>query len=319
MSQRAASISDRMPPWTLAVGAMLSVQLGAALSVPIIDAVGAAGAGWLRLTIGALLIVLVVRPPWRQVSRPDLPVVLGLGVANGLMTLCFSAAIARIPLGTTVAIEFLGPLTVAALRSPDRRALVWPVVALAGVVVLTEPWEGALDVVGIGFALLAAIGWGVYIILTQRLGDRFSGLDGLALTIPVAALVAAPFGIPEVVGRATPAILLAGLGLAVLFPLLPFALELTALRRMTTSAFGTLMSVEPALGAVLGLVILHQQATLQVGVGILLVVLAGVGSQRRGLRSNGPADPATGIVGIPAADDRAPTGPMRAGPERITP
>lgn len=297
-----------MPPWTLALGSMLLVQLGAALSVPIIDSVGAAGAGWLRLTFGALIILLMARPPWRQVSRHDLPVVLGLGVANGLMTLCFTAAIARIPLGTTVAIEFLGPLTVAAVRSTDRRVLVWPATALVGVVMLTEPWQGRLDAVGIMFALLAAVGWGAYIVLTQQLGDRFSGLDGLALTIPVAALVAAPFGVPEVVGHATPMILLAVLGLALLFPVLPFVLELTALRRMTTSAFGTLMSVEPALGAVLGLVILHQRPTLQVVLGTLLVVLAGVGSQRGGARPDTPADPAAGIVGLPhsAPEEREP-------------
>ena len=115
-----------VPPWSLAVGAMFTIQLSAALSVPLIGSVGAAGTAWLRLTAGALVLLIVIRPPLRSIRRSDLPSLLGLGVATGLMSICFLAAIDKIPLGTAVAIEFLGPLTVAAIRSRSRRALIWP-------------------------------------------------------------------------------------------------------------------------------------------------------------------------------------------------
>ena len=151
--------SSAVPPWGLAVAAMLSVQLGAALSVDVISAVGPAGTAWLRLSAGALIFLALARPPLRAVRRHDVPVLLGLGVTTGLVTVAFLAAIERIPLGTAVAVEFLGPLTVAAVRSHSTRALVWPAVALVGVVLLTEPWHGEIDLAGVGFAGLAAIGW----------------------------------------------------------------------------------------------------------------------------------------------------------------
>ncbi len=134
-----------VPPWTWALGAVFSVQLSAALSVSLIDAVGAAGTAWLRLTAGAVIFLLIARPPLKEIRRADVPVLLALGVASGVMGVAFLAAIERIPLGTTVAIEFLGPLTVAAFRSHSRRALMWPAAAFAGVVLLTEPWQAAID------------------------------------------------------------------------------------------------------------------------------------------------------------------------------
>ena len=273
-----------VPPWALALTAMFSVQLGSALSVGVIDAVGPAGTAWLRLSMGALVFLAIGRPPLRQVRRADMPALVGLGVTTGLVTVAFLAAIERIPLGTAVAIEFLGPLTVAAVRTHSRRALAWPALALIGVALLTEPWHGHLSPAGVGFAALAALGWATYIVLTQRIGDRFTGLGGLSMTVPVAALTAATIGIPQAAGHITIGILLATAGLALLLPVLPFALELLALRRMTTAAFGTLMALEPAIGVFLGLVVLHQNPGLVHVVGIALVVCAGAGAQRGGLR-----------------------------------
>ena len=273
-----------VPPWGLAVAAMLSIQLGSALSVDLIAAVGPAGTAWLRLSLGALIFLVLIRPPLRSVRRADVPALLGLGVTTGLVTIGFLAAIERIPLGTAVAIEFLGPLTVAAMRSHSARALTWPALALAGVVLLTEPWHGAIDLLGVAFAGLAAIGWGVYILLTQRIGDRFTGIGALSLTVPVAAVTAAVIGIPQAAGDLTPGVLAAAAGLALLLPVLPFALEMLALRRMTPTAFGTLMSLEPAFGVLLGLLVLSQEpSTLQL-VGMVLVVLAGAAAQRDGRR-----------------------------------
>ncbi|RKR13779.1 inner membrane transporter RhtA [Arthrobacter oryzae] len=273
-----------VPPWGLAVAAMLSVQLSSALSVNLIAAVGPAGTAWLRLSVGALIFLAIARPPLRTLRGPDVPVLLGLGVATGLMTVAFLASIERIPLGTAVAIEFLGPLTVAAVRSHSARSLIWPALALTGVVLLTEPWAGAINLTGIGLAGLAAIGWAAYILLTQRIGDRFTGIGALSLTVPIAAATAAVVGIPQSAGHLTIGILAAAFGLALLMPVLPMALEMLALRRMTPTAFGTLMALEPAFGVLLGLLVLHQQPSLfQIG-GITLVILAGAAAQRGGRR-----------------------------------
>jgi inner membrane transporter RhtA len=268
----------------LAVAAMLSVQLGSALSVDVIATVGPAGTAWLRLTLGALVFLALARPPLRTIRRHDLPTLLGLGVATGLVSVTFLAAIERIPLGTAVAVEFLGPLSVAALRSGSRRALAWPALALLGVVLLTEPWLGEVDPAGLGFAALAATGWGVYILLTQRMGDRFTGITGLSITVPIAAATAAVLGVPQATGHVTPGVLAAAAGLALLLPVLPYALELLALRHLTPTAFGTLMALEPAIGVLLGLLVLHQTPSTVQLVGIMLVVLAGAAAQHGGRR-----------------------------------
>ncbi|HOB47984.1 MAG TPA: EamA family transporter [Mycobacterium sp.] len=280
-----------VPAWMLAVAAMFSVQLSAALSVPLISQVGSAGTAWLRLSAGALIFLAIARPPLRSVHRRDIPAVVGLGVATGLLTTFFLAAITRIPLGQAVAIEFLGPLAVAALRSHTRRALWWPALALVGVVLLTEPWHGSVNLVGIGFAAGSAVGWGTYILLTQHIGDRFAGIDGLSLTIPIAAVTAAVAGVPQAAGHLTVEVLLVAIGLAILLPVLPFALEMIALRHMTHTAFGTLMALEPAIGAVLGLVVLHQKPSAIQAMGVMLVVAAGALAQRGGLRHQATPPP----------------------------
>lgn len=284
-------MADRavLPPWSLAVTAMLSVQLGAALSAGLVSSVGPAGTAWLRLSFGALIFLLIARPPIRMIRRRDVPPLLALGVTIGVVTMSFLAAIDRIPLGTAVAIEFLGPLTVAALRSHSIRALAWPLLALTGVVLLTEPWHGDINVAGVGFASISALGLAVYILLTQRIGDRFAGISALSVTIPVAAVTAGIVGIPQAAGAITPEVLLAAAGLALLLPVLPFALELLALRRMTPAAFGTLMAVEPAIGLLLGLLVLQQEPSAYQLAGIVLVVIAGAAAQRHRRRATGPA------------------------------
>jgi inner membrane transporter RhtA len=273
-----------VPPWGLALAAMLSVQLGSALSVHLISAVGPAGTAWLRLSVGALIFLALARPPLRAIRAHDVPALLGLGVTTGLQTIAFLAAIQRIPLGTAVAIEFLGPLTVAAVRSHSTRALTWPGLALLGVVLLTQPWRGDINPAGLGFAGLAATGWAAYILLTQRIGDRFTGTKGLSLTVPIAAATAALPGIPQATGHLTLGILPAAAGLALLLPVLPYALEMLALRQMTPTAFGTLMALEPAIGVLLGLIVLHQKPSATQLAGILIVVLAGTVAQRDGQR-----------------------------------
>lgn len=284
----------------MAVAAMSCVQLGLALSVDLFEQLGPQGAAWLRLTWAALLVLLIAPPRIRRFTRSALVGAVVLGVVMAGMTMLFMAAIARLPLGTASALEFLGPLGVAVARSGGGRNLLWPALAAPGVLVLTQPWSGAVDLVGVAFALGAAVCWAAYIMLSQMVGDGASGLQGLAVSFPVAAVVATLFSGSGVVAQLSPEMVVMGLGLALLLPVLPFSLEMLALRRMTTAAFGTLMSLEPAIALLAGWTLLHEKPGAWSFLGVALVVAAGVGAQRTGVRrqqphpsSNGQSDPTT--------------------------
>ena len=267
----------------MAVAAIVCVQIGLAASVGLFDDVGPAGAAALRVAWAGVLLVVLVRPRPSAFSRRGLVASAVLGVVTAAMTLCFMEAVARLPLGTASALEFLGPLGVAVVRG-GRTRLQWPALAAVGVVLLTEPWHGGADPVGVAYALAAAACWAAYIVLTQRVGDEVAGLRGLAVSMPVAAVVATLAVGPSVVGHLTPDLVLVGLGLALLLPVVPFSLELLALRRLTTAAFGTLMSLEPAVALVVGLVVLHQVPGPAAIAGIAFVVVAGIGAERTGAR-----------------------------------
>jgi inner membrane transporter RhtA len=268
----------------MAVASMLCVQLGLAASVGLIDRIGAEGAAWLRLFWAGVLMLVIVRPRPAQFSRTALKYGAALGVVTAGVTMLFMAAVDRIPLGTATAIEFLGPLGVAVWRGRGGGRQVWPLLAGVGVLLLTQPWSGGTDPVGVGFALAAACCWAAYILLTQRVGDEVAGIGGLALSMPVAALTATVVAGPSVFGRITPELLLLGVGLAILLPVVPFALELLALRRLTTAAFGTLMCLEPAFAMLIGLVALGQVPDELAVVGIGFVIAAGIGAERTGAR-----------------------------------
>src|SRR6478752_3688183 len=172
---------------SMALASMCCVQLGIAASVGLFDQIGAEGAAWLRLAWAGLVLGLIFRP-WRaSLTRSGLVTCVLLGIVTAAMTLLFMAAVSRLPLGTASALEFLGPLGVAIVRGRSS-ARVWAVVAAAGVLLLTEPWHGATDPVGVGFALAAALCWAAYILLTQRAGDEATGLTALAISLPVAAV-----------------------------------------------------------------------------------------------------------------------------------
>jgi inner membrane transporter RhtA len=272
---------------SMAVASMLCVQLGLAASVGLIDDIGASGAAWIRLFWAGILLLVLVRPRLALYSREALWSGAALGVVTAGVTLLFMAAVARLPLGTASALEFLGPLTIAVWRSRGVGRS-WAAVAAVGVLFLTQPWTGAADPVGVACALGAAVCWAAYILLTQRVGDAVSGLGGLAISMPVAALVATVVAGPGVVEHLTPQLLLYGLGLAILLPVVPFALELLALRRLTTGAFGTLMALEPAFALAIGFLALSQVPNGVAVVGILLVVAAGIGAERTGAREAAP-------------------------------
>jgi inner membrane transporter RhtA len=297
----------------MALGSMSCVQLGLALSVHLFGEVGPLGTAWLRLAWAAVILLAAVRPrPWRF-RRSVLLATVALGIATAGVTMLFMVAVARLPLGTASALEFLGPLGVAVARGGGRRALLWPGFAAVGVLLLTHPWQGSLNLVGIASALGAAICWAAYIMLTQAVGDEVAGLQGLAVSIPVAALATTLVSGPAVISDLTPHLLLAGFGLALLLPVIPFSLEMYALRRMTTSAFGTLMCLEPAIALVAGLALLGQVPRVWSLAGVAFVIAAGLGAERSGARTVGcPVDLAAGVVLGDGALDDAGAGPQPA-------
>jgi inner membrane transporter RhtA len=268
----------------MAVGSMATVQLGLALSVPLFGEIGPLRVVWLRLAWAAVILIVVIRPrPWRF-RRPILLATVALGVVTAGVTILFMAAVARLPLGTATALEFLGPLGVAVARGRGARRLLWPGLAALGVLQLTHPWQSGASLAGIACALGAAACWAAYILLTQAVGDEAAGLQGLAVSIPVAALVTTAVTGPGLGPALTPHLLLAGLGLALLLPVVPFSLEMCALRRLTTAAFGTLMCLEPAFALLAGLALLGQVPGAWSLAGVAFVVAAGLGAERTGAR-----------------------------------
>lgn len=263
----------------LCFGSMSCIQFGAAFSATAIDAYGPSATTFLRLVVAASILALIVRPPVRSYSRAQWRSALLLGATMAAMTLFFFAAIERIPLGLAVAIEFLGPLAVATWSLGGGWRLAWPLAAFAGVALLSHDGEGWIgDPAGVLFACGSGVGWGAYIVLMKKAGKAFRGLEGLSMSLLVAAVVAAPFGLPRAGEAMSPEGIAMMVGLALLVPLLPYALEMTALRRMPMSAFGILMSLEPALGALAGFLVLGQPMTpLQMlGTGLVVAASAGV-------------------------------------------
>ncbi len=270
----------------LAVAAMVSVQTGVSLAVPVIHDYGALSTSSLRLCWAALALLLFVRPPLHRYGAAQWRAALILGAAMAVMSLAFFLAIERLPQHLTVALEFCGPLAVAALGARGRRALAWPLLAAAGIGLLVHgdaSLPGGADPAGIAFALLAAVGWGVYIVMMKRIGPVFPGLQGLSVSLMAAALLSLPFAVAEVGTIQFPWEQLAfTAGLAVLVPLVPYILEITALRRMPAAMFGVLMSLEPAVGAATGWIFLSQGMSAGQMLGTGLVVAASVGVVRAG-------------------------------------
>lgn len=268
-----------VPPPAQVLAGIVSVQVGAALAKQLFGAVGSAGTVALRLFFAALVLLVVWRPSPRM-GRRAWTVVVGYGLVLGVMNLCFYLALATVPLGIAVTIEFLGPLAVAIAGSRRLVDGLWALLAAGGVVLLTEA-RGDLHVAGILFALAAGACWACYILLSAALGRHTANGGGLALGMAVAAVIAAPVGI---VGGGMalldPWVLVVGLGVALLSSVIPYSLELEALRRIPPKVFGVLMSLEPAVAALVGLVVLGEILGPIQWVAVLLVVAATVGATR---------------------------------------
>jgi len=270
---------NAIPPTALVLLGIVSVQLGSAVAKNLFSAVGSFGTVALRLFFAAAVLMLLWRPTFR-LDRRTWTVVLSYGVTLGLMNLCFYLALERIPLGIAVTIEFLGPLAVALAGSRRLLDVLWAVLAAGGVVLLLEG-RGDLDLVGFLFALAAGVCWGLYILVGAALGRHTTEGNGLALGMVVAALMAVPFGVADS-GAALiqPWVLIAGLGVALLSSVVPYSLDLEALRRMPPRVFGILMSLEPAMAALIGLIVLQELLAWSQWIAVLCVVAASAGATR---------------------------------------
>jgi inner membrane transporter RhtA len=279
-----------LPAPALVLGAIASVQIGAAIATRLFPDIGPAGTVFLRLALSALLVGALARPRLAGRRRADLGVALAYGTTLAAMNATFYEALDRIPLGVAVTVEFVGPLGVAIWGSRRARDVLWAVLAAAGVVLLTSGGSGSLDLAGVGLAAVAGVFWAAYILLAQRVGAAFPGATGLAVALIVGTVVVAPFGLVAAGGRLLhPGILGRGAGVALLSSAVPYSLELFALRRMRAAVFGVLMSVEPAMAAMSGLVFLGQHLHLREWVAVGAVMVASVGATF-GARAAMPAE-----------------------------
>jgi inner membrane transporter RhtA len=273
--------ADRIPPTLLVVVAVSSVQFGAAFAKTIFDEVGPGGTVFLRVLFAAVVLVAIWRPAVRGRTRADWRLIALFGLCLGAMNLAFYEAIERIPLGIAVTLEFVGPLGVAIAGSRRLLDLAWVVLAAAGIVLLSDFGTADLDGLGVALALGAGTLWAVYILLSARMGRVFPGGSGLALAMVAAAAVLAPFGVADAGAELlTPEVLAVGAAVAILSSAIPYTLEMEALRRMPAGVFGVMMSIEPAVAALAGFIVLDEGLATRELVAILLVVAASAGAAR---------------------------------------
>jgi inner membrane transporter RhtA len=285
----AARFSDRsrgVPPTGLVMFSIVSVQLGATIAKSLFVSLGPGGTVFLRIAFAALVLLLLVRPKLRGHGRSGYLVAIVFGLALAGMNLSLYLAIDRIPLGVAVTLEFIGPLGVAVAGSRRLLDLLWVVLAAAGILLLAplDVLGGTnLNPVGVAFALLAGCLWASYILLSARTGSAFPGGTGLVIALCVGTVVLLPVGIAGA-GYALldPKLLLAGFGVAMLSSAIPFSLELEALRKIPARVFGVLMSLEPAVAALAGLVVLGERLEMRAVAAIILVTVAAAGASRFG-------------------------------------
>ncbi|WP_234018780.1 MULTISPECIES: EamA family transporter [unclassified Streptomyces] len=272
-----------MGPVGLVLAGCVSVQFGGAVAVSLMPRAGAVGVVTLRLVVAAIVLLVVCRPRLRGHSRADWGTVLAFGVAMGGMNLLFYQAAARIPLGLAVTFEVLGPLALSVIASRRAVNFLWAGLALGGVFLLGGAGDGlgGLDLVGVAFALAAGVMWATYIVFSARTGRRFPQADGLALAMAVAAVLCLPLGIATAGDKLLDPVTIAlGGAVAIMSSVLPYTLELIALRRLPASTFAVMMSLEPAIAALAGFLVLSQALSWVEAAAIALVIAASMGAVR---------------------------------------
>jgi len=263
------------------LAAVSSVQFGAALAKTLFDEVGPGGTVFLRLLFAAVVLAIVFRPSLRGLARADWRLVLIFGFTLAGMNLAFYESLDRIPLGVAVTFEFVGPLGVAIAGSRRALDLLWVGLAAAGILLLSDFGGADLDGLGVALALLAGAFWAAYIVLSARVGQAFESGQGLALAMAAGAVMITPVGVGDGGAELAGAGILAlGAGVAILSSAVPYTLEMEALRRMPQGVFGVLMSIEPAMAAFAGFVVLGEDLAARELIAIVLVVAASAGAAR---------------------------------------
>lgn len=276
------TLLSRAPSTGLVVCGIMSVQFGSAIAATIFHSVGPGGVVFLRIAFGSVLLSLIWRPRIRSRTRHELMLAGLFGLVLMAMNMCFYHAIERIPLGVAVTIEFVGPLTVAVIGSRRRADFVWIVLAALGILALMHGDTHSLNMLGVILALVAGGFWGVYILVNARVGKLFETGTGLSLAMCVAAVLAMPIGLVEGGSELLSLhVLLIGGVVGMLSSAIPYSFELEALRRIPTHVFGVLMSIEPAMAALAGFIVLGQALSSRELGGMALVVAASIGSSRR--------------------------------------
>jgi len=274
-------IFKTLPPTVLVLLSVCSVQIGAGLATRLFPVLGAEGTVAFRIIISAMLLVLIARSNLIELKRQfsnHFQLLLLFGLCIAAMNLFFYLSIARIPLGAAVAIEFVGPLGIAALKSKRKIHFAWVLLASLGIALLSPITGVQLDVVGIVYALMAGAGWALFILLAERVNKRTDGADGLIIAMMVAAIAMMPFAVrvtPELFSNVK--ILLAALAVALLSTTIPFSFEFEALKRLPARNYGILVSVEPAAAALVGAVFLGERIGLQGLLAVSCVVVAAIG------------------------------------------
>ncbi|MFF3399351.1 DMT family transporter [Streptomyces sp. NPDC002659] len=287
----AAGSRRALAPVALVVAGALSVQFGAAIAVLLMPRAGALGVVTLRLVLAALVLLVVCRPRLRGHSRADWRTVVAFGAVMAAMNVLFYQAADRIPLGAAVTFEVLGPLVLSVIVSRRLVNLVWAGLALGGVLLLSGGGFDRLDPVGAAFALSAGAMWAAYIVFSARTGRRFPQADGLALAMGVGAVLSLPLGLAESGSKLiVPSTLGLGLAVALMSSVLPYTLELLALRRLPAPTFAVLMSLEPAIAATAGFFVLHQALSAVDALAIALVIAASMGAVRTQVSGKAPGD-----------------------------
>jgi inner membrane transporter RhtA len=285
-------MSDEARGVALVVAGVASAQFGAGYAVTLFDELGPSGAAFLRLGIAALVLMAIWRPRVRGHPAADLGIAVAFGAALGTMNWAIYSAMDRIPLGIAVTIEFAGPLAVAVFASRRALDLLWVALAAAGILLLADPGGGSVETAGVLFALLAAAMWAAYILLAVRVGRVFPGSSGLAIAMVVGAVVIAPMGIAEAGSELLqPELLAAGAAVALASSVIPYSLDLEALRLVPARVFGVLMSLEPAVAALAGLVVLGQALGAREWGAIALVVVASAGATAAPASARGASRP----------------------------
>ena len=282
---------NRIPAVWLVIGGIVSVQFGAAIAKDLFDIVPPTALVWLRVVTSAVVFLVFARPTLRGHSRHDWIIAVGFGISLMTMNWAIYQSFARIPLGIAVTIEFLGPLTVAVIGSRRPRDLIWVGLAGLGVALLGLSPAG-LNWPGVAFALVAALGWACYILLSAQTGRRWPGISGLTVASLVGAIVLAPPAILEAGSRLLePRVLLLGVAVGLLSSVIPYSLELISLRRIAPRVFSILMSLEPAVAALAAMILLAEFLSPVQWSAMACVVIASVGATRTG---KAPAEPMPG-------------------------